>query len=61
MGKIRTATENYNSTGIKPYAIAMAMGCCKFDLKKGSLESFMNEIDKKMYEDKEDYYKRMGR
>lgn len=61
MGKIRTATENYNSTGIKPYAIAMAMGCCKFDLKNGSLESFMNEIDKKMYEDKEEYYKKMGR
>ena len=56
---IEQARKNFaeeNRTNGKPYQLSAAMGYAAFDLKTGTMDDFMNRIDKQMYQDKLAYY-----
>ena len=56
---IEQARKNFaeeNRTNGKPYRLSAAMGYAAFDLKTGTMDDFMNRIDKQMYQDKLAYY-----
>lgn len=54
--RIRTAMNDYNRSGQKPYNLSAAMGYAALDLHHQSMNDFMNTIDRRMYEDKSRYY-----
>lgn len=43
----------YNKGHVVPYELSISLGYSKADLKKYSVDDLMNDIDKKMYLDKE--------
>ena len=49
--------ENFNSKEVVPYKLSIALGYAKADLKNSSIDKLMNEIDQKIYEDKQRFYK----
>lgn len=57
LAEIRNDFENFNNSGKKPYILSASMGHASFDVNNQSMNDFMNTIDRKMYEDKELYYK----
>lgn len=54
---ILVAVEEYNKVSGKPYKLSVAIGESVFDLKTEGVSEFLNEIDKLMYDDKNEYYK----
>lgn len=40
--------EQFNESGDKPYKLSASMGSAVLDLKRDTMDSFLNEIDKKM-------------
>lgn len=53
---INRVFETFNKKNIAPYKLSISLGYAKADLKKTSIDELMNEIDKKMYEDKLRFY-----
>lgn len=53
---LRNNVENYNRTSGKEYKISFAAGYCSIDLAIGTIDELLNEIDRRMYEDKAQYY-----
>lgn len=54
--EIRAFFEKFNKTSGAPYHLAVSIGSCKMDHESFSVDEFINEIDKRMYEDKRAYY-----
>lgn len=57
MLEIRQALEKYNEVSGEPYKLAVSMGSYKLEVSSSCFEEFINEIDKRMYEDKRDFYR----
>jgi len=58
MSEIRRSLQEFNCTSGVPYKLASSMGSCKMDFRRYSIDEFVNEIDKRMYEDKKIFYER---
>ena len=52
--------EEASKTSGKPYRLSASMGYAISDLKVVTIDAFMNRIDRKMYEDKLEYYNENG-
>lgn len=57
MSEIRQALEDFNEKSGEPYKLAASMGKYKLETESFNFDDFINEIDKRMYEDKRDFYK----
>ena len=53
--------DKYNESSNKPYKLSASIGADIYDFKGNNISSFMNEIDKLMYEDKTRYYQTHNR
>jgi len=58
MSEIRRALQDFNCNSGAPYKLAASMGSCKMDFSQYSIDEFVNEIDRRMYEDKKIFYER---
>lgn len=58
MSEIRRTLQSFNRNSGKSYKLAVSMGSCKLDFDKFTIDEFINEIDKRMYEDKKIFYAR---
>ena len=56
IAKIRDSFEKFNNAGVKPYSLFVSIGRHKFDMKNESVDTFINVIDARMYEDKKAFY-----
>lgn len=56
MSEIRRTFQEYNRVSGEPYKLAVSMGSCKLDFEKFNVDEFINEIDRRMYEDKKVFY-----
>lgn len=54
--RIKDGFFAFNAKGVKPYKLSVSLGHGKLDLSKESMDTFMNRIDKEMYENKRLYY-----
>lgn len=57
---IASAKRNFaeeSAANGKPYQLSASMGYAVSDLKNETIADFMNRIDKKMYQDKLEYYR----
>jgi diguanylate cyclase (GGDEF)-like protein len=50
---IRKQFDAFNKTNTLPYRLSISLGYSKADFKNHTVDELMNEIDKKMYEDKQ--------
>lgn len=53
---IMNSFKHYNETSGKGYCLSLAAGMSKVDLSKHSVDELMNEIDRRMFEDKRRFY-----
>lgn len=56
--EMKAALVDFNKTSGKPYHLEAAMGYSPFDVKNQTADEFMNIIDRSMYTDKAEYYRR---
>lgn len=56
MSEVRRTLQDFNRTSGVPYKLAVSMGSCKLDFEKFNVDEFINEIDRRMYEDKKVFY-----
>ena len=56
IAKIRDSFDKFNNAGVKPYSLFVSIGRHKFDMKNESVDTFINVIDARMYEDKKAFY-----
>lgn len=56
IAKIRNSFDKFNNDGVKPYSLFVSIGCHKLDMKAESVDTFINVIDARMYEDKKAFY-----
>ena len=56
IAKIRNSFDKFNNDGVKPYSLFVSIGRHKFDMKNESVDTFINVIDARMYEDKKAFY-----
>lgn len=54
--RIRKSVDKLNNSGREQYSISLAMGCSRFDPSGMTFDDFIDEIDKRMYEDKANFY-----
>jgi len=54
--KILHLFENYNQNSGMPYKLSASIGSHKLNLKEESVDSFINTIDSRMYENKKAFY-----
>lgn len=54
--KIQHLFENYNQNSGMPYKLSASIGSHKLNLKEESVDSFINTIDSRMYENKKAFY-----
>lgn len=54
---VEDKVEAYNDLSKEAYRLSFAMGYSRFDSTVESIERFLMEMDKKMYADKQQYYK----
>ena len=54
---IKKNLEDFNSQSKKKYSLSASIGGGVFELNKNSIDKILVQIDKRMYEDKELYYK----
>ena len=57
MQAIKTGFARFNANRSKPYTLSASMGFAVFNAGTQSVNEFINTIDKKMYEQKQEYYK----
>ena len=53
--------EEENETNSRPYQLSASMGYAICDLREDTIDDFMNRIDRQMYQDKLEYYKKNDR
>lgn len=56
IAKLRNSFDKFNEETSKPYTLSISLGSHKFDTKKESVDTFINVIDARMYEDKKAFY-----
>lgn len=56
IAKIRHLFDKFNSNKSKPYMLSASIGAHKLDMKTESIDTFINIIDARMYEDKKVFY-----
>ena len=56
IAKIRDGFDKFNKNESKPYKLFVSIGFHKFDMKTESVDTFINVIDARMYEDKKAFY-----
>ncbi|SHK77057.1 diguanylate cyclase (GGDEF) domain-containing protein [Fibrobacter sp. UWB12] len=56
IAKIRTCFDGFNKGGSKPYVLSVSVGSHKLHAKTESVDTFINVIDARMYEDKKAFY-----
>lgn len=56
IGDIKKNMEEFNVKNPVRYSLSASFGYCKLNLKEQSVDEFLNEIDKRMYEDKKSFY-----
>ena len=54
--RIQNLFDQYNQANEKPYKLSASIGSHKLNLKKESVDSFINTIDFRMYENKKAFY-----
>lgn len=54
--KIQKAFTQFNNENDKAYKLSAAIGCYKLNLKEESVDTFINTIDSRMYENKKAFY-----
>jgi diguanylate cyclase (GGDEF)-like protein len=54
--RIQHLFESYNQNSGKPYKLTASIGSHKLNLKEESVDSFINTIDSRMYENKKAFY-----
>lgn len=55
MDNIRKKLSDYNASGKKPYKLSFSMGYTHYSDENTNLDDFLHDMDKKMYEDKEEF------
>ena len=53
--------EEENKANSRPYQLSASMGYAICDLREDTIDDFMNRIDRQMYQDKLEYYKKNDR
>lgn len=56
MNRARSALRKFNEVSGAVYVLSAAMGSCKLDFSEMRVDAFINEINRRMYEEKRDYY-----
>ena len=56
IAKIRELFDKFNRTESKPYVLSVSIGSHKLDMKTESVDTFINIVDARMYEDKKAFY-----
>ena len=56
IAKLRDSFDKFNETSSKQYTLSVSVGSHKFDMKNESVDTFINIIDARMYEDKKAFY-----
>ena len=56
IAKIRHLFDKFNNNKSKPYMLSASIGSHKLDMKTESVDTFINVIDARMYEDKKVFY-----
>ena len=59
--KVQQNVERFNTLKKSGYQLSLSMGYERFDEETGDTEAFLLAIDKRMYEEKEKYYREKGR
>ena len=54
--KLRSSFDKFNEEASKLYTLSISLGSHKFDMKNESVDTFINVIDARMYEDKKAFY-----
>jgi diguanylate cyclase (GGDEF)-like protein len=54
--RIQHLFESYNQNSGKPYKLSASIGSHKLHMKEESVDSFINTIDSRMYENKKAFY-----
>jgi len=55
--RILSETNKFNEEQDKQYKLSFAIGYYSIDLKQNSVNDLLNEVDRRMYLNKEEYYK----
>lgn len=56
VASIRSSMDKYNKSSGKEYKLSVSVGYCKLNLEEQSIDDLMNEVDRRMYKDKNRYY-----
>ena len=56
IARIRRLFDRFNKNGDKPYTLSVSIGSHKLDMKTESVDTFINIVDARMYEDKKAFY-----
>ena len=56
IARIRRLMDKFNKTEGKPYVLSVSIGSHKLDMKTESVDTFINIVDARMYEDKKAFY-----
>lgn len=54
--EIKEAFAEYNNEAKKPYKLEISLGYCSVNLADSTFDEIMNEVDKRMYDDKKRFY-----
>lgn len=60
MDSIRKKLDDYNKSEKKQYKLSFSMGYTKYSEEYKNLDEFLRDMDKKMYEDKEEFRRKMN-
>ena len=61
MDSIRKNLDDFNASEKKPYKLSFSMGYTMYSDEYKNLDEFLRDMDKKMYEDKEEFRRRMNK
>ncbi|MDD6043089.1 MAG: diguanylate cyclase [Eubacteriaceae bacterium] len=55
---IKSSVERFNAATKTGFRLSFAMGCSRYDAMSDSIEVFLSDLDRKMYDDKRRYYQK---
>ncbi|MGN0327159.1 MAG: GGDEF domain-containing protein [Lachnospiraceae bacterium] len=61
MDSIKKNLADYNASEKKPYKLSFSMGYTKYSDEYKNLDEFLRDMDQKMYEDKEEFRRRINK
>ena len=56
VSNIKNNIEDYNAISGKKYRLSLSIGYCAFDFKEQTVDDLLEEVDRRMYEDKKKFY-----